>query len=69
MSRLTSEQQAPFSHRLSDPEPRDRPPAPPRNGGLFSNPGVVVGLAAIGLDLAWSYVEPDLRRYMKIRNM
>jgi hypothetical protein len=31
---------------------------------------VLVGLAAVGLGaLAWSYFGPDVRRYLKIRNM
>jgi hypothetical protein len=38
-----------------------------------SGPGtglLIAGLAAVALGaLAWSYLGPDLRRYLKIRNM
>ena len=39
------------------------------SGGL--SPGLLLaGLAAVGLGvLAWYYLGPDLKRYMKIRNM
>jgi hypothetical protein len=41
-----------------------------RPGGLLSNPWLIGGLAAVGLGaLAWYYLGPDLRRYLKIRSM
>jgi hypothetical protein len=44
-----------------------------RGRGRRSGPGtglLIAGLAAAGLGLlAWNYLGPDLRRYLKIRNM
>jgi hypothetical protein len=45
--------------------PTDRKESTGMSSGL-----VIGGLALIGLGaLAWYYLGPDLRRYMKIRNM
>jgi hypothetical protein len=40
-------------------------------GGGWSGMGLLVtGLAVVGLGaLAWYYIGPDVRRYMKMRNM
>ncbi len=43
---------------------------PPRDSGGSSVGLLVTGLAVIGLGiLAWNYLGPDLRRYLKISNM
>jgi hypothetical protein len=50
---------------------RAYPPAvmPQERGGL-SLGLILTGVAALGLGLvAWTYLGPDLRRYLKIRNM
>jgi hypothetical protein len=50
-----------------------RGPHDVERGHRRSGPGaglLVAGLAAVALGaLAWSYLGPDLRRYLKIRNM
>ena len=69
MSRFTSEQQALLSHpreeRYEDFElvELERP-----SRGISG--WLIAGLAVAGLGaLAWYYLGPDLRRYLKMRNM
>jgi hypothetical protein len=70
MSRLAAEAQAYRSPASSEPW-RGQPATTgrARSGGI--SPGwLITGLAVVGLGaLAWYYLGPDLRRYMKIRNM
>jgi hypothetical protein len=41
-----------------------------RSSGGISTGWLVAGLAVVGLGaLAWYYLGPDLRRYLKIRSM
>lgn len=48
---------------------RGRQPAP-RPGGGLSWGTLIGGLAVLGLGVwAWNVVAPDLRRYLKMRNM
>ena len=69
MSRLMSESRSYLPRRLEGERRRlarawrEEPEGPPV--GLL-----VAGVVAIGLGaLAWAYLGPDLRRYMKIRSM
>jgi hypothetical protein len=69
MLRLTSERQGPLSEMIDDgwerfaPRRRPRPEGPPVGW-------LVAGVAVVGLGvLAWSYLGPDLKRYMKIHSM
>ncbi|HLH28490.1 MAG TPA: hypothetical protein VKW77_06215 [Acidimicrobiales bacterium] len=69
MTRLAPDIQPPQSHYASN-DSRARPAivewARPRSNRGF----LIAGLAAIGLGvLAWQYLGPDLRRYLKIRSM
>lgn len=44
--------------------------APRRDGGGLPRGLLVTGLVMVGLGvLAWRYIGPDLRRYIKISNM
>jgi hypothetical protein len=68
MSRMTSQ----YPERVySSLEEERRRPLKDRMGQGGATAGwLLVGLAAVGLGaLAWSYFGPDLRRYLKIRNM
>jgi hypothetical protein len=69
MTRLAPDLQPPQSHYPSNDWGR-RPAivewVQPRSNAGF----LIAGLAVIGLGaLAWQYLGPDLRRYMKIRSM
>ena len=45
-------------------------PAPARDSGGPRWGLLLTGLVVVGLGvMAWNYLGPDLRRYMKIRNM
>ena len=70
MSRMTPEHQA-GSVRAQGEEWESRYyPAERRGGNGFPTGILVGGLLAIGLGaLAWYYLGPDLRRYMKIKSM
>ena len=70
MSRLPAETQAHWSPAASE-QWRGRAPttARARSGGI-STGWLVAGAVVVGLGLlAWAYLGPDLRRYLKIRNM
>ena len=56
--------------RLADQDWWSRP-ASRRSEALASTPGwLVAGLVAAGVGaLAWYYVGPDVKRYIKLRNM
>ena len=70
MSRLRSEARGALSRLTGDdwggrssPARRDRREGPPVEW-------VVAGVVVVGLGvLAWTYLGPDLRRYLKIHNM
>ncbi|HTU20086.1 MAG TPA: hypothetical protein VMG10_18625 [Gemmataceae bacterium] len=68
MSRMTS----PYPERVysSSEEERRRPAAErPRSAGI-STGLLFAGVAALGLGAwAWYHFAPDVRRYIKIRNM
>jgi len=70
MSRLTSENVARLEARPSE-EWHGRHPLRERDEGRRSSWSLLIGgLAVVGLGaLAWYYLGPDLRRYMKIRSM
>ncbi len=70
MSRLTPEQQASLSRpRGEDWRGRSAPPARLEDW-LPSSSVLLTGLVVVGLGaLAWYYLGPDLRRYLKIRSM
>jgi hypothetical protein len=69
MSRLTSEQQELLSRpRERWDEDYELAERERSRGGVSG--WLIAGLALAGLGaLAWYYLGPDLRRYMKIRNM
>jgi hypothetical protein len=66
MSRMTSE----YPERVYSSSEERQPRRPLQREGA-RRPGLLLaGLAALGVGvLAWYYFAPDLRRYMKIRNM
>jgi hypothetical protein len=68
MSRLSSEHAA-GSYRMPAEDWRDRYEVADRRGPRL--PGLLVtGLVVAGLGaLAWYYLGPDVRRYLKIRSM
>jgi hypothetical protein len=68
MTRLTRDPEERFGRSVAD-DWGQRPAPPPRSGSFF--PGwLVTGLVVAGLGaLTWYYIAPDVRRYMKIRNM
>ena len=70
MSRLTSEYENLLA-RLPDSEWVDRFSHRRRREHLGPHPGLVAaGLVAVGIGLlAIYYVGPDVKRYMKLRNM
>ena len=72
MSRLTSEQEELLSRpqqERSDWDERYELAERERSGGGISG-WLIAGLAVAGLGaLAWYYLGPDLRRYLRIRNM
>jgi hypothetical protein len=70
MSRMTPEHQA-GSVRAQDEDWGERYyPAERGGGGGFPTGILLGGLLAVGLGaLAWYYLGPDLRRYMKIKSM
>ena len=46
------------------------PPAPPRDYGGSRWGVLVTGLVVVGLGvMAWNYLGPDLKRYLKMTNM
>lgn len=67
MSRMTSQ----YPERVySSSEERQRPIMERFRSGGKSGGWLLAGLTAVGLGvLAWRYLGPDLRRYLKIRNM
>jgi hypothetical protein len=68
MSRLESENAGRMT-RSQEGEWRG-PPLRTRGQESSSGSWLLVGLAVVGLGvLAWSYLGPDLKRYMKIRDM
>ncbi|MGH7170886.1 MAG: DUF6893 family small protein [Gemmataceae bacterium] len=68
MSRMTS--QYPERVYASSEEERQRHLAERIGSGGKSSGWLLAGLAALGLGiLAWNYFAPDVRRYIKIRNM
>ncbi len=69
MSRLMAEQQELLSRpRYERQEDYERVEREPSRGGVSG--WLIAGLVAAGLGaLAWYYLGPDLRRYLKIRNM
>jgi hypothetical protein len=69
VSRVTSEGQSLWS-RERGPEGRGYYLVEERRSRGLSPALVVGGLAVLGLGaLAWYYLGPDIRRYMKIRSM
>lgn len=69
MSRLTGENQGRLPASASG-EGRGRYPIRERTNGSSTLPLLLAGLAVVGLGaMAWSYLGPDLRRYLKIRSM
>lgn len=68
MSTVTPYPQAPARQQW-DAWREGHPPVPREHGGPPWGL-VVAGLAVVGLGLlAWNYLGPDLRRYLKIRSM
>lgn len=68
MSRMTS--QYPERVFSSSEEERQRPLTERMRRGGTSAGWLLVGLAALGLGVfAWRHFAPDVRRYIKIRNM
>ena len=69
MSRMTTQ----YPERVyATDEERQRPSVMSREGGIRRGGNVLLlaGLAVVGLGaLALYYLGPDLRRYLKIRNM
>jgi hypothetical protein len=71
MSRVTSEGRDDLARGAGD-EWRGRPARAGRRYGEGPSGGLLLaGLAAAGVlgALAWYYLGPDLKRYLKIRNM
>ncbi len=70
MSRYGSEEESRLSRRSGD-EDRGRSLVGGLEDSLRSSSGLLLaGLVAAGLGaLAWYYLGPDIRRYMKIRDM
>lgn len=70
MSRLMPERETSLS-RLAEDEGRGRALAERPRFEAPSSGLLVAGLVAAGVlgALAWYYLGPDLRRYLKIRNM
>lgn len=66
MSRITSQYpERVYSSREEEPARGFMERARPHGSGMM-----LAGLAALGLGaLAWYYFGPDVRRYLKIRNM
>ena len=70
MSRLTAEQQALWSRSPREEWERRSELAERRGEGGRTAEWLIPVLVVAGLGaLAWFYLGPDLRRYMKIRNM
>jgi uncharacterized protein DUF6893 len=70
MSRMTPEHQAGSVRAQGEGWEGGYYPAERRGGGEFPTGLVVGGLLVIGLGaLAWYYLGPDLRRYLKIKSM
>jgi hypothetical protein len=71
MSRLTAENQASLSHRAGEAGLESSSYAQTMPSPRSSPSWLGVGLVAAGVlgALAWYYLGPDLRRYLKIRNM
>lgn len=72
MSRLPAETQAAYSGPSPTEPWRGRAAVAQTSakGGGISTGWLIAGLAVVGLGaLAWYYLGPDLKRYMKIRNM
>jgi hypothetical protein len=62
-------QQPPQTHPASDLTQWQHAPSSSHSAGL-STAALLSGLVIVGLGaLAWYYLEPDLRRYMKIKSM
>ena len=70
MSRMTPEYQAGSVRAQGEDWEGRQYPAGRRGGEGFPTGLVVGGLLVVGLGaLAWYYLGPDLRRYLKIRSM
>jgi hypothetical protein len=70
MSRLPAEAQRYFTAPPSEMARGRQVAATPRGFGGISTGWLIAGAVVLGLGaLAWYSLGPDLRRYMKIRNM
>jgi hypothetical protein len=69
MSRMTYDQRTDYSRPAREPDMRTAMVGRTHRGGGVSG-WLLAGLALAGLGAAaWYYLGPDLKRYMKIRNM
>ena len=69
MSRVVSDYRTDYSRPAAEPDMRSAMVGRRRGGGGISG-WLLAGLAVAGLGAAaWYYLGPDLKRYMKIRNM
>lgn len=70
MSRLTSEMHGRRAVAHGDGSKARTALASQTSSGGLSTGWLLAGLAVVGLGaLAWYYLGPDLKRYLKIRNM
>jgi hypothetical protein len=70
MSRLAPGQESRYSRSPGNEWRGDRYPVERRSGEGLPVGWLLTGLAVAGLGLmAWYYLGPDLKRYMKIRSM
>ena len=70
MSRLPAETQGYFAPSTTEQGRGPRLPAAPRASGGISTGWLIAGAVVLGLSaLAWYSFGPDVRRYLKIRNM
>jgi hypothetical protein len=69
MSRMTYDQRTDYSQPVRESEMRSAMVGRTRRGAGLSG-WLLAGMALAGLGAAaWYYLGPDLKRYMKIRNM